>query len=1018
MSEKRVKTSWRSRAERDGTAVPAPDPNEEIRRSLLDLPVEGLSASRRSFLKLAGFGFGGAALAGCTRGPLQKAIPALVPSEIVTPGRSYWIATTCAGCEAGCGALAKCRDGRPVKLEGNPEHPVNAGGLCATGQASVLSLYDSHRIDGPRLRGVGVAWEEADAAVREALSASQGRVRLLTSTMTGPSTLAAVKRFLAAFPGARHVEYDALSSSAILDAHAATHGVRTLPRFRFERARVVASFDADFLGTWISPVEYAAGYAKARRPDGGSAAMALHVQFEARMSLTGSRADRRVRLAPWEIRGALEALVARLERKRRGGHEGVPTDVAASPEIARLAVELWDARGASLVLCGSNDLAAQILANRANRILGNYGETLDLDAPSRQKRGDDGTLALLRKEIDSGAVDVLIVAGANPAYDLPDGEAFAQSLSGVDLVVSLATHDDETAALAHVICPEPHFLECWSDHEPVAGVVSVGQPTVPPLRSARTLRESLSRWLGDGREDREILRDHWREAVHPRHGGALSFDAFFDAALRDGFARVRPEAPAAPVESRAPASVPLAAPGTGEFALVLHPRIGPLDGRHAMNPWLQELPDPVTKIVWDNVASLSPATAAALGVEDGDVVRLEPVGGAPALDLPAHVQPGQHDGVVAVALGYGRKGTERFTAIGPKWLQGRPTVGAGERVGRNAAPLLEHDALSGAIRDDLRRVTVRKSGAHRDLACTQDHHSLRVPEHLAPKGGEVREAAIVVTLADLEARGGAAVPRPADMTGGKDLWPDDHATDGPRWGMTIDLADCTGCSACIVGCQAENNVPVVGKDEVRRHREMHWMRIDRYWIGDDGDVTAVHQPMLCQHCGNAPCETVCPVLATVHSKEGLNQQVYNRCVGTRYCANNCPYKVRRFNWFDYPRADRLANMSLNPDVTVRSRGVMEKCSLCVQRIVDARAEARRTERELADGDVKTACEQSCPTKAITFGNLADPASRASRAARGDRAYAVLGELNVKPSVRYLAAVRRGENGKGDAHERS
>lgn len=1020
-SRRRPRT-WRSLEERSGNAPPAPDPNEEIRRSFLDAPIEGLSATRRSFLRLAGFSFTGAALAGCTRGPAQKAIPALVPSEVVTPGRAYWIATTCEGCAAGCGALAKCRDGRPVKLEGNPGHPVNGGGLCAVGQASVLSLYDSKRLDGPLLRGARVEWAAADAAVREALAAARasgGRVRLLTSARTGPSTLAMVRRFLESVPGARHVAYDALSLAAALDAHAATHGVRAMPRLHFEKAKVIASFDADFLGTWLSPVEFARGYTRARRPDGGEAAMALHVQIESRMSLTGSRADRRIRIGPWETRSALEGLVAALARLENGEPAVEPEDGSAAAAIARLARELWAARGASLVLCGTNDFPSQLAANRANALLGNYGTTLDLAAPCRRRTGDDRALAELLRELDAGEVSVLVVAGGNPAAELPDGAAFARGVGAVPLVVAVAPHLDETAALAHVVLPEPHFLECWNDFEPVAGVVSVSQPAVPPLRSARTLREGLARWLSDERDDLSILRDHWREAIHPRHAGGLPFDAFFDGALRDGFALVRPEPATAAAPAAAPEPVPAgegpAAPPPGAFAIVLHATVAQLDGRHAHNPWLHELPDPVTKIVWDNGAALSPAAASRLGVQNGDVVRLEGAAGGAVLELPALVQPGQHDGVVAVALGYGRQGTDRFTAIGPRWLEGRPTVGAGRAVGVNAAPLLARDG-AGRVLFDSRHVTVAKTGRRHDLACTQDHHTLRVPEALAPRGGEVREAAILVTPEEIEKDPAAAVPRAHEPAG--DLWPDDHAREGTRFGMTIDLADCTGCSACVVSCQAENNVPVVGKDEVRRHREMHWLRIDRYWAGDGDDaVTAVHQPMLCQHCGNAPCETVCPVLATVHGREGLNQQVYNRCVGTRYCANNCPYKVRRFNWFDYRRDDRLANMALNPDVTIRSRGVMEKCSFCVQRILEARAEARRKGAAVADGDVSPACEQSCPTRAITFGDLADPESRVSRAARGPRAYVVLGELNVKPSVRYLAAVRRREPSNGDAHGR-
>jgi molybdopterin-containing oxidoreductase family iron-sulfur binding subunit len=452
-------------------------------------------------------------------------------------------------------------------------------------------------------------------------------------------------------------------------------------------------------------------------------------------------------------------------------------------------------------------------------------------------------------------------------------------------------------------------------------------------------------------------------------------------------------------------------PGEDELTLVLYPKAAILDGRHAHNPWLQELPDPVTKVVWDNYASLAAATAERLRVSEGDVVRLQVRGeDLPALELPVHVQPGQSEQVVAVALGYGRKGTDRFFDLGPDWLQAEATVERGATVGVNAAGLLKRKQH--CLGYDTHLVQLTRTSRQSPLACTQDHHSLTVPPHLAPKGGEVRDAVRWTSAQELAAGFVAAGPHdhPAEQ-----LWPDDHRYTGHHWGLAIDLNACTGCSACVIGCQAENNVPVVGKDEVRRHREMHWIRIDRYYQGEEDDVTAFHQPMMCQHCDHAPCENVCPVLATVHSSEGLNQQVYNRCVGTRYCANNCPYKVRRFNWFDYPREDRLQNMVLNPDVTIRSRGVMEKCSLCVQRIQEEKIAARQRGEPVADGAIQPACQQSCPTSAMVFGDFNDPDSKVNKLRRQSRAYTVLGELNVRPSVHYLAAMRNRKGQGGEPH---
>ncbi len=983
----------------------------------LVLPFEDVESSRRGFLQLVGFGLTSAGLASCSRGPAVHAIPALEASPEFVPGRGYWIASTCAGCEAGCGVLAKCRDGRPVKLEGAPSHPVSAGGLCPAGQGSILSLYDSHRFDGAQRVVDGapaaVDWSVADAelgAAFERVRAEGGRVRLLTGTIHSPSTRAAIQRFVDGFGDARHVAYDGLSASAILDAHAATHGARVLPRYAFDRARTIVAFDADFLSTWISPVEFTAAYTAGRALESDAPRMSRHFHLEARTSLTGCRADVRRRLAPRDAGAALSGLCDHLEQ--RAGVQGRLAGAAQSaPEaelLARMADELWSTRGESLVVAGANDVALQVLVNYANHLLGGYGATLDVVRPSQQRQGDDGTLATLAEELAAGSVDVLIVAGVNPIYDL-GGELPVES---AELLVSSAGAPDETSARAAWIFPEPHYLEAWNDAEPHVGGYTLTQPTVPLLRDGRTLRASLSRWAGDERADDELLRHHWRTAIFPRQRAASDFDAFFDQALHDGhFVLDAPASAAGPFRADAVRAVASGAvPGAETLELVLYPKAGMLDGRHGHNPWLHELPDPVSKITWDNYACLSPATAAERGLTEGDEVRVTPADGAVEVVLPVHVQRGQHDGVVAIALGYGRLGTDRFSNVGPGWLGDRPTVDAGGVVGVNAAVLATLGRgprrFAGAL------VEVAATGSARELAATQDYHSLSLPEHLAIEGHEVREIVFSGSYEEWQENPGGAVHRHALPA--EDLWQEDHPK-RTAWGMAIDLARCTGCSACVVGCQAENNVPVVGRDEVQRHREMSWLRIDRYYQGDDDALRTLHQPMLCQHCDHAPCESVCPVLATVHSSEGLNQQVYNRCVGTRYCANTCPYKVRRFNWFDYPHEDRLQNHSLNPDVTIRSRGVMEKCSFCVQRIQEAKAEARREGREVRDGDVVPACQQSCPASAIVFGDLQDPDSRVAQLAAKPRAYSVLEELNVQPSVRYLAHVHNGptpEHGHG------
>jgi Fe-S-cluster-containing dehydrogenase component len=894
--------------------------------------------------------------------------------------------------------LARCRDGRPVKLEGNELSPIGSGGLCAAGQASVLELYDSHRPEGPLARGARPAtWSELDAAVMAELEKLRtgGRVRLLTGTIHSPSTLAAIERFLARFADARHVAYDALSVSAVLDAHERTHGVRALPAVRFDRASVIASFDCDFLGTWIAPVQFARDYASRRTGEGRS----LHVQLESRVSLAGTRADRRVLLAPHEIRRALEALCADLAGRAGSPQPRPELEARVAQTIERLADELWRARGESLVVCGANDFECQVLVNEVNWRLGNYGRTLDLDRPSLQRRGDDRALESLAGELERGEVDLLVVAGCNPAYDAP---GLARAFGRARVRVACSQTLDETARDATWVAPQPHYLEAWDDAEPVAGRFGLTQPTIPALRESRTLRRTLGAWMGDARGERELVADHWREAIWPRLGSDESFEAFFRRALHDGAAQLPDAAAARPVaEFRGRGEMRGERPKPAGPTLVLYPKVGLLDGAHAGNPWLQELPDPITKATWGNYVCVAPSFAKREGLSDGDVVRVSADGVDGAVELPVYVQRGQHEDVVAIALGYGRAGTERFAGVGPRWIGAKPTVEPGKRVGESAAPFLA--VVNGLVRADVRSARVERTGARCELARTQDYDSLELPAKLAPHGHEERDH--VRTAGE----GEHAHEKAAGSALG--MWSDDHANSGPRWGMVIDLERCTGCSACVVACQAENNVPVVGRDEVLRHREMHWLRVDRYFGGPDEELRTDHQPMLCQHCAHAPCEAVCPVLATVHSAEGLNQQVYNRCVGTRYCANTCPYKVRRFNWFEYAREDELENHVLNPDVTVRSRGVMEKCSFCVQRIQEAKLEARRTGEKLPDGAVRTACQQSCPAEAIRFGDMKQPDGEAARGAADPRSYVLLEELNVRPSIHYMARERHaGQDG--------
>jgi len=982
-----------------------------------------LAVDRRDFLRVSGFSLAVSLAAGCQRTPVEKAIPFLIQPEEVVPGRPLFYASTCAGCTAGCGVLVKCRDGRPIKLEGNAEHPLSKGGLCAVGQASPLGLFDTQRLSAPLQAGAPASWDEVDRQISQQLdrlAANGGRLRLLTETVNGATELAAIDRFLSRFANAEHVVYDPLSHSAIAQAHRHTDDKVLLPRYRFDRAEVIVSFDADFLGTWISPVEHTADYRAGRDLQGKPPRLSHHVQVEGRLSLTGSNADRRIVKSPAEVSALVQELATTLERRAGGGHGTPHSDSGTNPTTLadELADRLWLAAGRSLVVCGSQHLADQVATRRINQLLGNYGSTVDTEQPSQQRLGDDLRLAELIRDLAAGAVDALLIRGVNPVYDLAGDPRLATALSKVPLLVSFATHRDETARLAGFVCPEPHPLESWRDAEPVAGLVSVTQPAIRPLGDSRDFIASLATWAGQPATAREQMRRTWRQQVFPRRRAeaASDFERFWDQSVHDGFVELEPAAASTAVaelvanSELATSPLPPSSTAAGVFTLLLYPKVALLDGRHAENPFLQELPDPITKVVWDNYASLSPRAADELGVAQGDVVRLRAEAGAGAdfengaaeLELPVLVQPGQHDRVVAVALGYGRVGTERFADVGPRWLEGRPTVAPGEWVGGNAATLATR--TTGQRLSHREGVRLLPTGSRHPLASTQSYHSLDMPKGLEP-AGEPRPIVQETVLAAYQANPVAGAPHAHHIAG--DLWPE-HEYKGHHWGMAIDLNACTGCSACTIGCQLENNVPVVGKDEVARHRDMHWLRLDRYYRGDPEASEAldiVHQPMLCHHCDNAPCETVCPVLATVHSSEGLNQQVYNRCVGTRYCANNCPYKVRRFNWFNYSHTDLMQNLALNPDVVVRSRGVMEKCSFCVQRIQAAKQEAKQQRRELLDGDIQPACQQSCPARAITFGDLADQQSQVAQQVEDPRHYRLLEELNVRPSVGYLRRVR-------------
>jgi MoCo/4Fe-4S cofactor protein with predicted Tat translocation signal len=965
--------------------------------------------SRRDFLKLMGFSLGAATLASCTPIPERQALPLAEEPEGLVPGVASFYATTCGGCAAGCGLLVKVRDGRPIKVEGNALS-FSGGGTCAVGQATVLSLYDGERLRGPLLAGRKASWPEVDAFVTGrlgAINSRQGRIVLLTGAVLGPATRQLIGEWLTRYPGARHLVYEPVSQAALRTAVEKSFGRSVVPRYHFDRARLVVSLEADFLGTWLSPVEHSRQYAAARRP-GGADQPLRHVQIESGMSLTGSNADERIAVLPSELGGAALALLDGVSRL--AGQAGVSSleELPGRDKLARVAAELWGQRGKSLVACGVNDVAVQRIVLRINALLGNIGTTVDLESPSFQSQGDDVGVAALVSEMERGEVQAILLHGVNPVYDHPEAARFRAGLGRVALKISFADRLDETAALADVVVPDHHFLESWNDAEPVTGWRGLTQPTIAPLFATRAFAESLLAWSPGEKPDwHGYLREHWRREVFPRQDVRRDFDDFWDRSLEAGgvaLAAVPASAPMAPITET---SIDVASDSTailaahqqaaaarraGGIEVRLYQKVALRDGRHANNPWLQELPDPVSKVTWGNYVSVAPRTATELGLAEGDVVALRAPHGGAAIELPVQIQPGQPSGAVSVALGYGRTAAGRV----------------GNKVGANAFPL--RPVLNGYAGGFATGYRISKTGQNEPLAATQTHHSME-------GRAIVREATLAEYRKNPAAGAAGTAGNEEHLKGGKggeraSLW-EEYPKEGHFWGMVVDLSACTGCAACVVACQAENNVAVVGKDEVRRGREMHWIRVDRYYTGSEEAPATVYQPMMCQHCDHAPCETVCPVLATVHSSDGLNQQVYNRCVGTRYCANNCPYKVRRFNWFNYAGNEKfdyamnsdLGRMVLNPDVVVRSRGVMEKCSLCIQRIQEGKLKGRHSPEGLRDGDIKTACQQACPADAIVFGDLNDRESTVTHRQTDPRFYHVLEDLGTRPGVGYLTKLR-------------
>lgn len=1077
---------WQSFGEYHNSAATKIAKKDEFREELpfgelSDNSLTNTKTPRRDFLKYMGFSTAAAVVAASCEMPVHKAIPYLHKPDDITPGIANYYASTYISDGDAVPVVVKQREGRPIKIEGNTLSSLTEGGTSAQCQASVLDLYDTHRLRYPLIGKKEATLGAMDKKIAQEIAAAGNKpMVLLTSSMTSVTGRELIKQFLAKYPGSRHVQYDAVSYSGMLTANEACYGQRVIPSYHFEKAKIIVSLSADFLGSWLSPVVFAKQYAEGRRIDESNLAMSRHIQFESFMSMTGSNADERFMHKPSETGAIALALLGAL-----GGGTSANLTGRAAEGVKIVAAELKANMGSSLVVCGSNDPNIQIIVNAINNAIGANGKTIDWDKPVLYRQGVDKDMATLVSDMNAGAIGGLLIYGANPVYNYYDAAKFVSGLQKCAFTLSFNERLDETTELCKYVIPASHWLESWGDAELQKGTISVIQPLIHPLFKTRQFEDSLLKLIGSQDDYLTFFRSYWIDKL----GGVNNYEKFLqDGIIEDGkfrtssvlenvdnltsatavgdatyqatgssdSSKVPVPAPvatdSATVTSRAtllrgavPAAVVAAssfggatfsgnvsdAAGkivtkSGETEFLFYQNILVGNGNRATNAWLQEASDPISKCTWDNYAVLSPEMGKKLlnidifNPRDADRTEVHPekpvvkvtVNGK-TIEIAALIIPGTHPDVIAIAVGYGRQSSDpKNTAeyIGPS------VVGTGV----NVYPMT---VFNGEFVNYYTSGTVEKTDKEYMLALTQTHN-------ITEGRPVVREQ----SLKDFKADPGKLNREEAEELSqfGKNfardatLYPT-FEKPGIKWGMSIDLSACIGCSACTIACVAENNISTVGKYEVARFHDMQWIRIDRYYTGDPSNPDVVFQPMLCQQCDNAPCENVCPVAATSHSSEGLNQMIYNRCIGTKYCMNNCPYKVRRFNWADWNGADSFPNnqlgtissttasldtdltrMVLNPDVTVRARGVMEKCTFCVQRLQESKLNAKKENRALKDGDVMPACAQACPTHAIHFGNVNDPESDISKVRfkeQNNRKFYALEQLHTLSNVNYLTKIR-------------
>jgi MoCo/4Fe-4S cofactor protein with predicted Tat translocation signal len=1010
-----------------------PAASELAKESFVNAP-----ASRRDFLKYLGFSTAAATLAASCEMPVRESVPFMYKPDNVMPGIANYFASTYVSGDEAMPIVVKVREGRPIKIEGNDASTLTNGGTSSRAQASVLNLYDSQKLRHP-IQKVDKGFVEIadmkliDADITKALAT--GKVALLTSSITSPTSLEVIAAFKGKYPSATHVVYAPVSYHGILSANEASFGKRAVPQYMFENAKVIVSISADFLGSWVAPSLFAKGYSKTRKLKKASPEMSKHFQFESMLSLTGANADERYTMRPSET----GAVVMSLYNAVSGGAATIKDEKLVAG-IKAAADMLKAAGGNALVVCGSNNPSIQIVVNAINNAIGAYGKTINWGSTINTIQANDASMEALVKEMNAGAISAIIMQDVNPAYNYYNAEAFKTGLAKVPTSISFADREDETSTNCKYIIPDGHFLESWGDAEPVSGYVSLIQPTINRLFKSRSWETSLLKWSGYDTD----YETYWKNKWLAKAGGQTNLDKLLEKGIIETVAPVAGGSFNAGALGAATAAINAMVIGDKD-EVVLYTKAGMGDGKMANNPWLQELPDAITKAAWDNYAVISFAKAKELGIKVDDIYETLPakpeisvtVNGVP-LKLAAMVVPGMQSNTIAVALGYGRDAKAGIAATD---------------AGKNAYPWVTFDGS--AYHYSAVATEVKKTGSTYDIAQNQSHG------YYEDRIEVVRE----VTFDEYKKNPNIIFDERAEefklvLEGGDDpnltneqaikdfrvkgtIYPDDFERPGAKWGMSIDLNSCFGCGACVVACSAENNVSVVGKKEMMRGHEMHWLRIDRYFASAKNDndldnVDVVFMPMMCQHCDNAPCENVCPVAATNHSSEGLNQMTYNRCIGTRYCANNCPYKVRRFNWADYAGADsfkdnqighvseatlamndELTRMVLNPDVTVRSRGVIEKCSFCVQRLQAGKLTAKKEGRKLKGDEVKTACQSACPSEAIVFGNVNDAESTIYNIRENEsknRLYYALEQLHVLPNVNYLAKVRNKASIVGVKHE--